>query len=201
MKKSIIFIGILIASVFVSCGNSIKNDKDNEIDSIAAKLSLIDSLQNSGTYSHLESWDMGRIVDNRYKRFDSIADDYSVDVYVNRLSYKTDTLYYLQLSYMERSQYSSKREAKIVDLKELKSFYAAIDDIKKQYGRDTDHFERYLYLTKSDASLFLRRLINSDYWELEFCSIEISKDDLDELKKLLKKSESKAIELQKAAKK
>ena len=88
----------------------------------------------------------------------------------------------------------------MVGIEELKSFYNAIDDIKQQYGKDTNHYELYLYQTKAEASLSLRRLINSDYWDLKLCSIDISKDDLDELKNLLKKAEKKVSEMKTAKK-
>lgn len=202
MKK--IVVGILLAiyvlGFSVSCNNSsLKSGNNENIDSIASKLKLIDSLRNSGTYSHLESWDIGRIVDNGYKEYKSIADKHSVNIYVNRLSSQTDTLYYLTLNYWDYSSYSERHENKIVELGELKYFYAAIDDIKQQFGKDTNHFELYLYQTKAEASLSLRHLINSDYWELKLCSVDISKDDLDELKTLLKQAEDKVKEIRKSA--
>lgn len=200
-KKVMAFACILMASYcFFSCDSrTASNSSEEKADSITAKLKYIDSLRNSGTYYHLESWDIGRIIDNGYKKYESIADRHSVEIYVNKLSVKADTLYYLQLSYWE-SSYSERRESKIVDIEELKSFYNAIDDIKQQYGKDTNHYELYLYQTKAEASLSLRRLINSDYWDLKLCSIDISKDDLDELKNLLKKAEKKVSEMKTAKK-
>ena len=191
---------IFCIGCLISCNNAVPNNSTNEMktDSIAAKLKLIDSLRNAGTYCHIESWNIGRIVDNGYKKYETLADRYSVDVYVNRLSNRAETLYYLQLSYWESSSYSERRETKIIDLEELKSFYSAIDDIKKHYGSDTDHYELYLYQTKDGAILSLRRLIGSNDWDLNLCSIAISQDDLDKLKILLKQAESKIAELKKA---
>lgn len=196
------FACILMASYcFFSCDSrTASNSSEEKPDSITAKLKYIDSLRNSGTYYHLESWEIGRIVDESYKKYEILANDHSVKIYVNKLSLKSDTLYYLQFSYLESSSYSVREDSKLVDLEELKYFYSAIDDIKKQYGKDTDHYERYQYQTKSDVVLSLKRLINSDYWELKLCSIDISKDDLDELKKLLKQAENKVLEIEKSLK-
>ena len=198
MRKTLfgILLAIFALGCSVSCSNSSsQGDNAEKVDTIVAKLKLIDSLQNSGTYYHLESWDIGRIVDNGYKKYEILADKHSVEIYVNKLSIKTDTLYYLQLSYWDSSSYSERRETKFIDLEELKSFYTAIDDIKSKYGKDTNHYELYLYQTRTEATLSLRRLINSDYWELKLCSVDISKDDLDELKKLLKQAEDKVKEI------
>lgn len=204
MKKNVFCVLLMVfaSGCFMSCkNNTTKSSVDNEIDSIVAKLSLIDSLRNSGTYYHLESWSIGKIVDNGYKEYETLAERHSVNIYVNKLSFQTDTLYYLELNYWESSSYAEKRESKIVDLEELKSFYSAIDDIKRHYGSETNHYELYLYKTKTDVSLSLRQLINSDCWELKLCSITISIDDLDELKKLLKQTEDKIAELRKSTKK
>lgn len=185
---------------FLSCGHDSSNQSknENEIDSIFAKIRMIDSLKNSGTYTHLESWDIGKIVDNGYKEYKSLADMHSVGVYVYKLTNKTDTLYFLSFDYTERSEYSSRNESKIVDLEELKYLYPALDDMKKHYGDESDHYERYLYLTKSEAFISLKHLINSNYWSLKFCSIDIEKDDLDSLKNLLQMAEKKVIEIKKS---
>ena len=191
---------LAIQLCFLSCSNNKNaNGYEENADSVALRLRLIDSLRNSGTYHHLEGWNIGRIVDNGYKKYEILADRHSVDINVNKLSLKTDTFYFLQLTYWESSSYTERVEAKLVDIEELKYFYSAIDDIKKQYGKDTDHYERYEYQTKSGVVLSLRRLINSDYWELKFCSIDISKDDLDELRKILKQTENKIEELKKSS--
>lgn len=204
IMKKIMLSSVLLSAIllfFLSCDNNkTASGSEERVDSIVARLKLIDSLRNSGTYHHLESWEIGRIVDNGYKKYEILADEHSVEIYVNKLSLKSDTLYYLQFSYWESSSYSVRKDSKLVDLEELKYFYSAIDDIKKQYGKNTDHYERYQYQTKSDVVLSLRRLINSDYWELKLCSIDISKDDLDELKKLLKQAENKVLEIEKSLK-
>lgn len=196
------FACILMASYcFFSCDSrTASNSSEEKPDSITAKLKYIDSLQNSGIYYHLEAWNIGRIIDNEYKEYESLADRHSVDIYVNRLSANSDTLYFLQLKYWTLTSYSESIESKVIDIEELKSFYTAIDNIKRQYGKDTNHYEQFVYQTKSEASLALRHLINSDSWDLNFCSIDITKNDLDELKLLLKKAENKVKEIKAKAK-
>ncbi len=201
-KKVMAFACILMASYcFFSCDSrTASNSSEEKPDSITAKLKYIDSLRNSGTYYHLESWNIGRIIDNEYKEYESLADRHSVEIYVNRLLANTDTLYFLQLKYWTTTSYSESIENKIIDIEELKSFYIAIDDIKRQYGKDSNHYELFVYQTKGEASLALRHLINSNIWDLNFCSIDINKADLDELKLLLKKAEKKVKEIKAKAK-
>ncbi len=201
--RKITFYAILMlftSGCFMSCNSGSSEGDDNKTDSITSKLKLIDSLQNSGIYYHLEAWNIGRIIDNEYKEYESLADRHSVDIYVNRLSANSDTLYFLQLKYWTLTSYSESIESKVIDIEELKSFYTAIDNIKRQYGKDTNHYEQFVYQTKSEASLALRHLINSDSWDLNFCSIDITKNDLDELKLLLKKAENKVKEIKAKAK-
>lgn len=199
MKKLLLLLSFFLSCLvgIISCGNNTgsKDNLDSEKDSILAKLQLIDSLRSSGTYYHHEGWLIGKIVDNGYKKYEILSDEHSVKVYVNKLSYMTDTLLYITLDYKDYSAYSSRFESKTIDFAELKSFYKAIDDIKKQYGKQSDHFELYLYRSKSEADLSLRHLINSESWDLSFCSIEIALEDLDELKNLLSQAEKKIIQI------
>ena len=200
MKKLslIIFSAIVLSGVLFSCNNSGSTSKDTkEIDSILTRLQLIDSLQNSGTYCHLEAWNIGRIIENGYKEYSSLADKHSVNVYANKLSFANDTLFYITLEYNINSEYSSQYETKYVDVKEIKAFCSAIDDIKKNYDKKTDYFELFQYQSKGEAKMYLKHYADTDYKSLKFCSIELAKSDLDELKQILLKAEKKIEELRK----
>ena len=70
-KKVMAFACILMASYcFFSCDSrTASNSSEEKPDSVTAKLKYIDSLRNSGTYYHLESWDIGRIIEQMVKEF------------------------------------------------------------------------------------------------------------------------------------
>lgn len=198
MKKlSFIILSAIVLSGFLfGCNNSGSTPKETkEIDSILTRLRLIDSLQNSGTYCHLEAWNIGRVIENGYKEYSSLADKHSVNVYANKLSFANDTLFYVTLEYNINSDYSSRYETKYVDVKEIKAFCSAIDDIKKNYDKKSDHFELFQYHSKGEAKIFLKHYADSDYKLLQFCSIDIVESDLDELKQILLKAEKKIEEL------
>ena len=107
-------------------------------------LQMIDSLKSSGALYHLEYWEIGDF--GGYK---------PVTVYVNKLSVAKDTLFYVSMEKECSSYYasSSSYEQAIIAESELKSFRSAINEIKNNLERKTDHNEIYAYCSKSEAML------------------------------------------------
>lgn len=189
MKKLLSVLFALSAVVtFISCDYVKPGSQQISSDAITDKLHLVDSVLKSAPTSHIESWEIGRLTDNG---FQNGSEQHSVIIYLSKLSTSTDTISYLEFNYCETPTVNpDKRVTKFVLLEELPAIYAAIDDIKQHYGTYTDHFEYYNYLTSSSVSLSLTRFLNEDIWEIRLCSIELSREDLDQYKRLLNQAES-----------
>lgn len=190
MKKLLsVFLALSTVITLISCGN--KNSENSiSSDAVKDKLHLVDSLLKSSPASHIESWEIGRLTDSEYKNL-SAGEQHSVIIYLSKLSTPTDTIDYLEFNYCESPSVNpDKRENKIVLFDELPSIYNAIEEIKQRYGTYTDHYQYYNYLTGSSVSLSLTRFLNEDIWEIRLCSIELSREDLEQYKRLLNQAES-----------
>ena len=187
---------LLTSSFFVSCERTTATNSGNEAptDSTIAMLQMIDSLKSSGVLYHLEYWVIGEI--GGYK---------PATIYVNKLSVEKDTLFYVSIEKDCSSYYSSSFEQAIIDVSEIKYFRAAIDEIKKNLTRETDHGEMYTYCSKSNAMLrgtlfkdkskpVVKFFVNSRN-ENSVLYFDLVEYDLDKLRSLLDKAEKKLIEV------
>ena len=172
---------------FISCFGPQPVSQDSS-DAIKDKLHMVDSVLKTAPTSHIESWEIGRLTDNGFQEGN---EQHSVIIYLSKLSTSTDTISYLEFNYCEVPDVNpDKRATKLVLFDELPAIYSAIDDIKQHYGTYTDHFEFYNYLTSSSLSLSLTRFINEDIWEIRLGTIELSREALDQYKRLLNQAES-----------
>ena len=89
-------------------------------------------------------------------------------------------------------------------LQEVKYFIDAIDTVAYHYDRKVDHEERYIYITKRDIRLFSENdNSSSNKWSVSLSvdynrsnsHINITKEELNELKLLLKKGEEMILDL------
>ena len=204
--KAKLFSLMLILTVTVSttsCSSTNETNKndENRTDSISAMLQMIDSLKTSGTLYHLEYWEIGDF--GGYK---------PITIYVNKLSVETDTLYYVSMEKECSSYYSSSSsyEQAIIAESELKSLRAAIEEIKNNLERETNHGEIYAYCSKSEAMLkgslykdgskpIVKFYVNrrNDNSVVYFDFLEY---DLDKFRSLLEDAEDKIKEVKKGQK-
>lgn len=196
---------IITSGCFLSCNDAVSSTQSSakDTDAIITTIEMIDSIKSSGVLYHLEYWEVGDL--GYYK---------PITMYANKLSTAKDTLYYVSME-KEASSYSSslssRYEQAIIDLKEIKSFCAAIDEIKKNLERKTEHNEVYTYCSKSEAmvrcvlykdgstpyvNIYVNRR-NSDSGMLG----NLNGFELDKFNSLLKDAEKKIEEIKKPMKK
>lgn len=171
-----------------------KVTNESKADSLTTLLHKIDSLNNSGVLSHLEYWKIGKISDHS----SYVSDRCFINILVCKLTVESESEYFITLLYETGDSYRYRSETHMILPGELKYFYSAIEEMKNNYGRSTDHFEFYNYKTKAGATLTLRRPLDSNKWELQLCSLDgLNKQDLDLLKDLFIKAEQKIEDLKK----
>lgn len=188
---------LLLATMltFTACsGDKDKNEPDetpsNEpaannitIDSLAIALNRLDSIQDSGQLVHFDTWSVGSLK--------------GVQVQAQKLTSGDESILYINLRKDCGGEYYYLWEDAHIFQKELPSLYEAIKTIKKEISRETDHNEKYIYITKDNVMVFAEN--DGKGWSLKFSVdshksnsfINLTPTELDALIELLEKANDK----------
>ena len=197
MKNLLYLCSLILAICFFSCqktANSIdaeiNNDSISPVDSLSLYLQRIDSINNSGELRHLHVYELGKLKSIFFK--------------VYQLESSKDTMEYIILKKDCGGEYYYSWVETPLLLQEVKYFIDAIDTVAYHYDRKVDHEERYIYITKRDIRLFSENdNSSSNKWSVSLSvdynrsnsHINITKEELNELKLLLKKGEEMILDL------
>lgn len=203
MKKQFVLFAIALMALLAACNggsptsesNNEKNDSTaNEIavDSISAALNRIDSIQGQRELAHIETWKIGNLK--------------SIEIRVLKIATEKDSIAFIQLRKDCGNEYYYSWEETSILKEELPSLYRAVDKIKSNLNRDTDHSEEYVYFTKDHVTIYSENSGNGWGLKLSVNSrvknsyINISTAELDKFVELLQTASKKIEELSKGGK-
>ena len=151
MKKIIPILTIALLALSTACSEGSKgsdgeksaNDSlanDTAVDSLALVLSRLDSIQSKGQLVHFDTWKIGNLK--------------SIEVQTQKFSSENDSIVFITLRKDCGREYYYSWEDAFIFQKELPSLYEAINTIKSNINRATDHNEKYVYTTKDNVVIF-----------------------------------------------
>ena len=111
-----------------------------KVDSLAIQLHKLDSIYNSGNLVHIDIYKLGKLKSIEFS-VQSIDSEEAVIQFINLRKDCGNEYYY------------SWEDARLLP-SECKYLMNAIESVKKNLNRTTDHEERYAYITKDDIRLF-----------------------------------------------
>ena len=192
---------ILIALLFVlttACGggnsatetNNAQADSianDTAVDSLAIALSRLDSIQSKGQLVHFDTYTIGNLK--------------SVEVQAQKFSSDNDSIVCITLRKDCGGEYYYSWEDAFIFQKELPSLYEAVNTIKSNLNRATDHNEKYAYTTKDNVVIFAEN--PGKGWNLKLgvdahksnSHISLTPAELDQLIQLLQQANNKLNEI------
>ena len=192
---------ILIALLFVlttACGggnsatetNNAQADSianDTAVDSLAIALSRLDSIQSKGQLVHFDTYTIGNLK--------------SVEVQAQKFSSDNDSIVFITLRKDCGGEYYYSWEDAFIFQKELPSLYEAVNTIKSNLNRATDHNEKYAYTTKDNVVIFAEN--PGKGWNLKLSvdahksnsHISLTPAELDQLIQLLQQANNKLNEI------
>ena len=156
-----------ITTFLISCnqtGNMVTEVNHNETtptDSIAQQLQLLDSLNNSGNLIHLDIYNIGKIK--------------SISFSVHALEVEGKAIQYINLRKDVGNEYYYNWEDARILPNECQYLLTAIQTIKENSERATNHEERYAYITKDDIRIFSVNNGGGNKWKIAL-SIDYRKD-------------------------
>lgn len=168
-----------------SANDSIAND--TAVDSLAIALSRLDSIQNKGQLVHFDTWKIGNLK--------------GVEVQAQKFSSENDSIVFITLRKDCGGEYYYSWEDAFIFQKELPSLYEAINTIKSNLNRETDHNEKYAYTTKDNVVVFAEN--PGKGWNLKLsvdahksnAYINLTTAELDKLVELLQQANNKLDEI------
>lgn len=178
-----------------SCTNSAvapapsSEDSVGAVDSLTLQLHKLDSLYNSGNLVHLDIYKIGRIK--------------SISITVQSVDVQDSGLQYINLRKdCGNDYYYSWEDARILP-SEIPYLLNAIQTVKQNAKRETDHEERYAYITKDDIRIFSTNSGGNAKWNIALSvdyrkdrsEVSLSEDELDSFVALIKQGEQKIAEL------
>lgn len=151
MKKIFPILAVALLVLSTACGGGSKggggeksaNDsiaKDTTVDSLALALSRLDSIQSKGQLVHFDTWKIGNLK--------------SIEVQAQKFSSENDSIVFITLRKDCGGEYYYSWEDAFIFQKELPSLYEAVNTIKSNLNRATDHNEKYAYTTKDNVVIF-----------------------------------------------
>lgn len=200
MKRTLIpFLSISLLAFFANCNQStttvpvedstIENSPVEIVDSLALQLHRLDSLYNSGKLLHIDIYKIGKFktIEFTVQSFDLDGESYS---FINLRKDCGNDYYY------------SWEDARILPA-ECQYFINAIETIKENLTRATDHEERYAYITKDDIRLMSVNEGGGSKWQIGFSvdyrkersEVSLSRDDIDKLIDMINKCLDKIKEI------
>ena len=160
------------------------------IDSLALQLQYLDSITNCGSLIHMDIYEIGDLK--------------SIGVSVHSVDVEDTSFQYVNFRKDCGSKYYYSWENARLMLGECQYLLSAIDTIKANIERVTEHEERYAYVTKDNIRLFASNKGGKN-WNISF-SVDYNKDnatislttsELEKLVILVKDSISKLEEIKK----
>lgn len=192
----IITITVLIFSTACSGGAKVSDGEKpandsivnaTAVDSLALVLSRLDSIQSKGQLVHFDTWKIGNIK--------------GVEVQAQKFSSENDSIVFITLRKDCGGEYYYSWEDAFIFQKELPSLYDAVNSIKTNLNRETDHNEKYAYTTKDNVMVFAEN--PGKGWNLKLSVdshknnsyINLTPAELDRFVELLKQANSKLEEI------
>ena len=198
MRSIILFITITALIFTTACSGESKgngntealNDSianDTAVDSLALALSRLDSIQSKGQLVHFDTWKIGNLK--------------GVEVQAQKFSSENDSIVFITLRKDCGGEYYYSWEDAFIFQKELPSLYEAINTIKSNLNRETDHNEKYVYSTKDNVMVYAEN--PGKVWNLKLSVdahksnsyINLSTTELDRFIELLKQANNKLEEI------
>lgn len=198
MRNILIILAVAIIGLTSSCGggttatdtNSSKTDSianDTAVDSLTLVLNRLDSIQGKGQLVHFDTWKIGNLK--------------SVEVQVQKFSNENDSIVFITLRKDCGGEYYYSWEDAFIFQKELPSLYEAVNTIKSNLNRTTDHNEKYAYSTKDNVVIFAEN--PGKGWNLKLSvdahksnsHISLTPAELDRLVELLNQANDKLNEI------
>lgn len=155
-----------------------------KIDTLAQKLHQLDSTLNCGQLLHMDIYKLDKLK--------------SVEFSIQAVHCGDTTIEYLNLRKdCGNDYYYSWEDARLLK-EECKYLLEAINTIRENLSRETDHEERYAYITKDDIRIFASNdggknwkvALDVDYRK-ERSEISLSETDLDKLSSLISAAEAR----------
>lgn len=193
MGTSILGTSILLLC-FIGCNQTKSTTTPSDeipvtkIDSLAFQLHQLDSLYNSGSLIHVDIYRLGKLK--------------SIDFSVQSIDVEGKSLQYINLRKdCGNEYYYSWEDARILPA-ECQYLMKAIETIKQNWKRETDHEERYAYITKDDIRLFAtndggakwRIALSVDYRK-DRSEITLSEEDMESFISLINAGITKIAEI------
>lgn len=192
----IITITVLIFSTACSGGAKVSDGEKpandsivnaTAVDSLALVLSRLDSIQSKGQLVHFDTWKIGNIK--------------GVEVQAQKFSSENDSIVFITLRKDCGGEYYYSWEDAFIFQKELPSLYDAVNSIKTNLNRETDHNEKYAYTTKDNVMVFAEN--PGKGWNLKLSVdshknnsyINLTPAELDRFVELLKQANIKLEEI------
>ena len=198
MKKILYILLITLMGLTSACGghstttdvNTVKSDSivnDAAVDSLALALSRLDSIQSKGQLVHFDTWKIGNLK--------------GVEVQAQKFSSENDSIVFITLRKDCGGEYYYSWEDAFIFQKELPSLYEAINTIKNNLNRETDHNEKYVYSTKDNVMVYAEN--PGKGWNLKLSVdahksnsyINLSTAELDRFVELLEQANNKLEEI------
>ena len=189
MKKIFPILTVALLAISTACGGGSKsNDSTTSAnDSIAIALSRLDSIQSKGQLVHFDTWKIGNLK--------------GVEVQAQKFSSENDSIVFITLRKDCGGEYYYSWEDAFIFQKELPSLYEAINTIKSNLNRKTDHNEKYAYTTKDNVVVFAEN--PGKGWNLKLsvdahksnAYINLTTAELDKLVELLQQANNKLDEI------
>ena len=169
MRKLVLLIILapVILACFANCSQTTSETlaKDNQettvVDSLALQLHRLDSLYNSGRLLHVDIYKIGRLK--------------SIDFSVQSVDVEGETTQFINLRKDIGNEYYYNWEDARILPGECQYLMSAIDAIKANWHRETDHEERYAYITKDDIRVFATNEGGGAKWKIAL-SVDYRKD-------------------------
>ena len=198
MKKFFPILTIALLTLSTACsveptgsyGQKSTNDSivnDTAVDSLSLALSRLDSIQSKGQLVHFDTWKIGNLK--------------SIEVQAQKFSSDNDSIVFITLRKDCGGEYYYSWEDAFIFPKELPSLYEAVNTIKSNLNRATDHNEKYTYTTKDNVVIFAEN--PGKGWSLKLSVdahksnsyINLTSAELDNFVQLLQQANKKLDEL------
>lgn len=194
MKEIVFILTVVLLSLSTACSgaqngpNNITSSNDsivNEtvVDSLDITLNRLDSIQNKGRLIHFDTWKIGNLK--------------SVEIQVQKFSSNNESIVSINLRKDCGGEYYYSWVNAHLFQEELPYLYEAINTIKNNLNRETDHNEKYAYSTKDNIVVFAENLGKG--WNLKLsvdannsnAYINLTTAELDKLLELLQQADKK----------
>ena len=191
MMKIIGFQLLIMGCVLFGTSSCTEAPQVNEQDEFLKQLHQIDSIYNSGQLIHLDAYEIGKFKD--------------IEISVESIDVNNYSFQYINLdAVIYRSYGNRQREVARILPAECKYLISAIDVIKKNLNRSTNHEERYVYVTKDGIRIGAYNwggaewtIIFSTDYNNEYSKVYLNAGDLDSLKSIINQSLVKIEEIKK----